>query len=90
MVMVMVMLLTLAVLNNLQDNYLAAGFKEIIEKIEEISNKDYLGNEREMRIIADHVRAAVFILGDSRGIKPGNVGQGYVLRRLIRRAVRKM
>jgi len=79
---------TLAVLNGLSDNYLASGLKEIVEKIEEISGKDYLGHEREMRIIADHVRAAVFILGDVRGIKPSNVGQGYVLRRLIRRAVR--
>ena len=78
---------TLAVLNGLSDNYLAAGLKEIIEKIEEISGKDYLGREREMRIIADHARASVFILGEGK-IKPGNVGQGYVLRRLIRRAVR--
>jgi len=79
---------TLAVLQDLSDNYLAGGLKEIIEKIEEISGSDYLGREKEMRIIADHVRAAVFILGDFRGIKPSNIGQGYVLRRLIRRAVR--
>jgi len=77
-----------AVLNGLSDNYLTSCFKPVIKKIEKISGKDYLGREKEMRIIADHLKAAVFILGDARGIKPANVGQGYVLRRLIRRAVR--
>src|SRR3989338_6454754 len=79
---------TLAVLNGLEDNYQTSIFLPIINEIERISSKNYKGNEKSMRIIADHIRAASFILGDEKGIKPSNIGQGYVLRRLIRRAVR--
>ena len=79
---------TLAALNNLDDNYQTSIFKPIIKEIETISKKKYLGNEKAMRIIADHIRAAAFILGDEKSIKPSNIGQGYVLRRLIRRAIR--
>jgi alanyl-tRNA synthetase len=46
------------------------------------------GNIRAARVVADHLRSSVFILGDDQGVKPGNLGQGYVLRRLIRRSVR--
>jgi alanyl-tRNA synthetase len=81
----------LAILNGLDDNYQTSIFKPIIEEIEKLSNKTY-GKDKEetraMRIIADHIRAATFILGDYRAVKPSNVGQGYVLRRLIRRAIR--
>ncbi|MFH1425579.1 MAG: alanine--tRNA ligase [archaeon] len=78
----------LAVLNGLKDNYETEMFKGIIGKIEKVSGKKYADDKKEMRIIADHLRAAVFILGDFKGIKPSNLGQGYVLRRLIRRAIR--
>jgi alanyl-tRNA synthetase len=81
---------TVAVLNNC-DVYLIDTFKPIIEKIEKLSKKKYGSDEnttRSIRIIADHIRAAVFISGDERGIIPSNVGQGYVLRKLIRRTVR--
>ena len=76
-------------LNNLDDNYLSSVFLPIIKEIEKISGKKYGSSEKEtksMRIISDHIKAAVFILADN--IKPSNVEHGYVLRRLIRRAVR--
>ena len=60
-------------------------FQPIIKKIKSFANKD---DEKKIRIIADHIRAAVFILGDERAVVPSNLGQGYVLRRIIRRAVR--
>lgn len=76
---------TLAVLNNLEDDYQTSLFQPIIKEIEELSGKKYEENKREMRIIADHIKAAVFIIAD--GISPSNTGRGYVLRRLIRRAM---
>jgi len=76
---------TIAILNGFDDNYLTELWQPIIKKIENLSKKKYKGNERVMRIIADHVKAAVFIIAD--GVIPGNTEQGYVLRRLIRRAV---
>lgn len=79
---------TVAVLNGLNDNYESEIFKPLIEKIEKISGRVYSMDKRSFRIVADHLRAAVFILGDERKIAPSNVGQGYILRRLIRRAVR--
>lgn len=77
---------TVAILNGLEDNYLAGMWLPIIKQIEKLSGKKYKGNERTMRIIADHIKASVFIIAD--GITPSNTEQGYVLRRLIRRAIR--
>ena len=77
-----------AVLEGVNDNYESSVWKDIIELIEKISNKTYEGNEKSMRIIADHIRTAVFISADPAGIKPSNTDQGYILRRLIRRAIR--
>tara|TARA_Y100000310_G_scaffold343163_1_gene449571 strand:+ start:3985 stop:5730 length:1746 start_codon:yes stop_codon:yes gene_type:complete len=76
----------LAIVNKFEDNYLTEIWQPIIEKIEKISKKPYKGNEKPMRIIADHIKAATFIIAD--GITPSNTDQGYVLRRLIRRAIR--
>ncbi len=79
---------TTAILEGVDDNYLSSIWKDVINKICEISKKEYQGNERSMRIIADHIRTAVFISADPAQIKPSNVGQGYILRRLLRRAIR--
>ena len=79
---------TTAILEGVLDNYLSSIWKDIIEVIEDISNKPYAENEKSMRIIADHLRTAVFISADPAGIKPSNTDQGYILRRLIRRAIR--
>ncbi|MBD3253056.1 alanine--tRNA ligase [Candidatus Pacearchaeota archaeon] len=77
---------TVTVLNSLEDDYLSDSFYPIIKQIEKLSKKSYKENEKPMRIIADHIKAAVFIIAD--GITPSNLEQGYVLRRLIRRAIR--
>ncbi|MGN1299446.1 MAG: alanine--tRNA ligase [Candidatus Scatovivens sp.] len=77
-----------AVLEGVNDNYKSSIWKDIINKIEEISKLSYEGNEKAMRIIADHIRSAVFISADPAGIKPSNTDQGYILRRLIRRTIR--
>ena len=79
---------TTAILEGLTDNYLSSIWKDVIAKIEEVSGKNYEGNEKAMRIIADHLRSAVFISADPAGIKPSNTDQGYILRRLIRRTIR--
>ncbi len=71
--------------------YLTEVFQPIIAKIGELSSYSYGSDEekdKSVRIIADHIRAAVFILGDQRGVTPSNLGAGYVLRRIIRRAIR--
>ena len=78
---------TIAVLDGFDNVYDTELFKPLIKKIEEISNKKYEGeNIKTFRIIADHLKAATFILAE--GVEPSNVERGYVLRRLIRRAVR--
>jgi alanyl-tRNA synthetase len=74
------------------DIYKTDVLRTIISGLESISDKAYGSSAeatRAFRIIADHVRAATFIIGDPRGVPPSNVGQGYVVRRLIRRAVRE-
>ncbi|MCM1368020.1 MAG: alanine--tRNA ligase [Roseburia sp.] len=65
-------------------------FVPIVEKIEELSGKSIKdeASTRAIRVVADHIRTATFIIGDERGVTPSNVDQGYILRRLLRRAIR--
>lgn len=82
---------TICMLNGFKSVYETDLFAGAIDKIGRLSCKKYGENgedTRAMRIIADHIRTATFMLGDERGIVPSNVDQGYVLRRLIRRSVR--
>jgi len=82
---------TVCTLNGCKTVYETDAFTGIIAKISELSGKRYDDDEattRAFRIVADHLRTSTFIMGDPRGVSPSNVDQGYVLRRLIRRAVR--
>lgn len=81
---------TVAVLNGAKSVYDFGIRKEVIEFVESKSKIAYLENEiskKSYRILADHLRSALFIIGDCRGVLPSNVGQGYILRRFIRRSV---
>lgn len=83
---------TVCVLNGMKSVYDIDLFQDALAKIEKLSGKTYGQDDvttKAMRIIADHIRTATFLLGDPVGVTPSNVDQGYVLRRLIRRAVRK-
>lgn len=82
---------TICVLNGKKSVYETDLFENILGKIAELSGRTYGEDEattKAFRIIADHMRTSTFIMGDDRGVSPANVDQGYVLRRLIRRAVR--
>lgn len=82
---------TVAMLQGKPSVYNTEAFTSIIKSIEDISGVKYGDSEKtdtSIRIIADHVRTACFILGDPKTTLPSNIGAGYVLRRLIRRAVR--
>ncbi|MEN6399148.1 MAG: alanine--tRNA ligase [Rectinema sp.] len=85
---------TVAMLQGKDSVYDTEAFTPILALLGDMSGKQYgaLENDPEVdksfRIVADHVRAATFILGDPKAVMPSNVGAGYVLRRLIRRAVR--
>ena len=79
-----------AVLNGKKSPYETEIFEEILGEIRSLAGytEPDADQKRAERIIADHIRSAVFIIGDPCGVSPSNTDQGYVLRRLIRRAVR--
>ena len=81
----------LAFLNGVTDGYKIDLFMPVINYLEEKSGKKYDEDEearKAMRIIADHIRTSTMLIGDVNGIVPSNVGAGYILRRLLRRAIR--
>lgn len=82
---------TITVLQGKESVYETELFQPIISRIAELTGAAYAGDPeivKSFRIVADHMRTATMILGDENGVLPSNVGQGYILRRLIRRAAR--
>ena len=78
----------MAILENVDDNYLTSIWEKPRKLLEELSGFSYEEEPIAMRIILDHIRTSVFIAADPAHIKPSNTDQGYILRRLIRRAIR--
>jgi len=76
----------LVVLNKKNDVFETDVFEPIVQKIAETTNKNYQENQKSFRIISDHLKSSIFLSAE--GIFPSNTGQGYVLRRLIRRTIR--
>ncbi|HLD31946.1 MAG TPA: alanine--tRNA ligase [Patescibacteria group bacterium] len=82
---------TLVALNGYQDVFEVDTFWPLVEKIQEFSGQSYQASPektKSMRIVADHLRTAVMIMGDPTGVAPSNTDQGYLVRRLLRRAIR--
>jgi alanyl-tRNA synthetase len=82
---------TVTILNGKKSVYDTEIFAPIIAAVEKVSGYTYGSDpekDKSVRIICDHIRTSTFILGDPKAVSPSNVGAGYVLRRLIRRAVR--
>ncbi len=82
---------TVTVLNGKKSVYDTEIFAPVIAAVEAVSGYKYgtdAEKDKSVRIVCDHTRASTFILGDPKAVTPSNVGAGYVLRRLIRRAVR--
>jgi alanyl-tRNA synthetase len=78
---------TATILENLEDNYLASHWKPLISSIENITCQKYSNNLKSFRVLSDHARSIIFLLAED--ITPSNVQQGYIVRRIIRRAMRE-
>jgi len=63
-------------------------FTRIISKIEDLSGKKYADDIKAFEVVADHIKSATFVVGDDNGVSPSNTDQGYIVRRLLRRAIR--
>lgn len=82
---------TLCVLNNKKSVYDTDLFADALSRLEELTGVKYTQDEqtqKAFRVILDHIRTSVFMIGDTKGIAPSNVDQGYILRRILRRAIR--
>lgn len=75
-----------AVVEKVHDNYDTDLFKPLMQAVIKFSNNKIDANSNSLKVIADHIRSSAFLISD--GVIPGNEGRGYVLRRIIRRAVR--
>ena len=75
-----------AILEGVNDNYLSSIWIDLIKLIEDYTNLSYEDNKKNIRIVADHMKAAIMLA--SEGLYPSNTDQGYILRRIIRRLVR--
>ncbi|MCK9438834.1 MAG: alanine--tRNA ligase [Patescibacteria group bacterium] len=74
--------------NNLSNIFKIDSLGSIVDRLENISGLKYEDNKKAFEVIADHIKGATFLLGDDKGLSPSNTDQGYIIRRLIRRAVR--
>lgn len=74
--------------NNFDNIFQIDSLKKLIKKTEELSGLKYDQNRKYFEIVADHVKSSVFLLGDDKKLSPSNTDQGYIIRRLIRRALR--
>jgi len=79
---------TTMVLQNKDNVFETDLFINLIQKLEELSHRKYRDHMRAFEVIADHLKATTFLMGDQKGIAPSNTDQGYIVRRLIRRALR--
>lgn len=76
--------------NKLDNIFEIDSLYNVIKKIEELSRKNYTDHKKHFEIIADHIKSSTFLLGDNKKMSPSNTDQGYIIRRLIRRALRSV
>lgn len=74
--------------NNLDSVFEIDSLRLIIEQLESFTDLKYGDDKKSFELVADHIKAATFLLGDDKNLSPSNTDQGYIIRRLIRRAVR--